>query len=405
MVGMLNDILKRNPLRALYTAQFLSAFVDNMILFIALAIIKRDAYPGYYLPFVQSAFLAAYILLTPWVGRFADKKPKSQVLMVGNVIKALGIGFLLLGFNPAISYAVVGIGAVIYSPAKYGILPFLTEGEDQLLKANAKLESYTILAILTGSIAGGILSDMSVTLALVICLVLYGASMLVNILIPKDPGNRSISYKNAVSELWGDIITLFRNKQSSYSLIGTGSFWMASAVLRMIVFAWVPLTLGITSGTAVSLIIAVTGVGIAVGSLITPYLVSIKTYHRTAGFGFAMGFGILAFLFINNLVLTVIFLLIIGALGGIYIVPMNACLQQVGHQSLGAGKTVAIQNFVNNIFMFGGVGLYTLASKEGIGPNVSMGAAGITLLILVSYLFVYLYKDDIKRRIVNGLTQ
>ncbi|HAK74344.1 MAG TPA: lysophospholipid transporter LplT, partial [Sporomusaceae bacterium] len=223
-------MLRLSPLKALFTAQFLSAFVDNMILFIVLAIIKRDVYPDYYLPFVQTTFLASYILLSPWVGRFADRKPKSNVLIIGNIMKASGALLLLLHGNPALSYAIVGLGAVIYSPAKYGILPFLTRGEQELLRANSALESYTILAILTGSIVGGILSDISISLSLAACLVLYALSIVINTFIPKNPGNRSIRYQNAITEFGIDCVTLLRNRQSHYSLVGSGSFWLASAV-------------------------------------------------------------------------------------------------------------------------------------------------------------------------------
>ncbi len=380
--------LRLSPLGALFSAQFLSAFVDNMILFIAQAIIIRDAYPGYYLPFVQSTFLASYILLSPWVGRFADKHAKATVLIAGNLVKMVGVAMLLASVNPALGYAVVGVGAVIYSPAKYGILPFLTRGDDELLRANSGLESYTILAILAGSVAGGFLADQSITMALIASITLYGASIAINTLIPKDAGNRAISYGNAVGEFFADTATLLRHPQSHYSLIGTGSFWMASAVLRMIIFAWVPLTLGITSGTEISIIIAVTGIGIALGAVATPWLISLRTYRRTVWFGFGMGLGILAFLKISTLPVTIAALLLVGALGGIYIVPMNACLQQVGHSSIGAGKTIAVQNFLENIFMFLGVGAYTLATKAGVATSVSLTATGAALLLLVGYLWL-----------------
>jgi MFS transporter, LPLT family, lysophospholipid transporter len=386
-------MLRLLPLKALYTAQFLSAFVDNMILFVILAIIKRDGYPAYYLPLVQTTFLVSYIVLSPWVGRFADRKPKSEVLIIGNIVKAGGVVLLFAGLDPALSYAVVGLGAVIYSPAKYGILPFLTRTEDELLRANAGLESYTILAILTGSVAGGILSDLSVPLALATCLALYGASIGVNTIIPKNPGNRSVGYQNAIGQFWSDSVTLLRNPQSHYSLIGSGSFWLASAVLRMIIFVWVPLTLGITSGTSISMIIAVTGVGIAIGAALTPYPVTMRNFHRTVWFGYAMGGCILAFLSIESLPMAIVFLLLIGALGGIYIVPMNASLQQVGHRTVGEGKTIAVQNFLENSFMCVGVGIYTLAAQKGVTTQLSIGATGAVFLILVSYMCIYNRKN------------
>lgn len=380
---------KLSPLKALLTAQFLSAFVDNMILFIVLAVIKRDGYPAYYLPLVQTTFLASYILLSPWVGRFADRNPKAEVLVAGNLVKAAGALLILFHGNPALSYAVVGIGAVIYSPAKYGILPYLTSNEKELLSANSALEGCTILAILTGSVAGGILSDISIPLALATCLLLYAASVSVNTLIPSNPGNRSIRYQAAISEFSSDCVMLLRNRQSHFSLIGSGSFWLASAVLRMIVFAWVPLTLGITSGSSISLIIAVTGVGIALGAAIAPRLITIQQVHRAVWFGYAMALCIFTFLCIKSLMLVVTFLLLIGVLGGIYIVPMNAALQRVGQQSIGEGKTIAVQNFVENSFMCVGVGLYTLATQNSVTVSASIGVTGTAMLLLVTYLFFY----------------
>ena len=382
------------PLKALFTAQFLSAFVDNMILFIVQGIIIRNGYPIYYLPLVQSMFLFSYIILSPWVGRFADKNPKAHVLIIGNIVKAVGVLLLLIGCNPAISYAVVGIGAVIYSPAKYGILPFLTKDENELLKANSALESYTIVAILAGAIAGGYLADRSIMFALCISILIYGGSIIVSKMIPKDKGNLEISYKNAIREFWADMVILFRNKHSHYSLVGTGSFWLASAVLRMIIFVWVPLTLGICSGTKISMIIAVTGVGIAIGAVITPYFISMNTYYRTIWFGFGMGVCILAFIFITTLPLTIVGLLLIGCLGGIYIVPMNACLQNVGHYLIGAGKTIAVQNFIENTFMFIGVGIYTLATMRNVDVNISLGIVGMVLILVVTYLVVVLKRTS-----------
>lgn len=384
--------LKLKPLNALLTAQFLSAFVDNMILFITLAIIKRNEYPDYYLALIQSAFLFSYIVFAPWVGRFADKSSKTNVLIIGNVIKAIGILMLIFNINPALSYAVVGAGAVVYSPAKYGILPELTRREDELLQANSKIESFTILAILTGSVAGGYLSDQSILLSLLVCLFLYGLSIVFNTLIPRQKGNDLIVYRRAIREFRSDSTSLFKSEQGRFSLLGTGSFWLASAVLRMVIIAWLPVTLGITSNTSISLIIAVTGIGIAIGAAVTPYLVTVKTYTRSIFYGLAMALCIFAFTMIHTLPLTIFFLLLTGCLGGIFIVPMNTCLQQVGHNSIGAGKTIAIQNFVENAFMFLGVGAYTLAARAGIGVNTSITATGITLLLLLAVMFISRFK-------------
>ncbi|MTV48098.1 lysophospholipid transporter LplT [Heliobacillus mobilis] len=376
------------PLTALLTAQFFSAFADNMILFITVAIINTQGLPDYYLPLVQGAFLFAYVVLAPWVGSFADKNAKSQVLLIGNVIKMAGIGLLLAGMNPAFSYAVVGVGAVIYSPAKYGILPEMTDGEEELLRANSKIESFTILAILTGSVAGGILSDRSIPLSLIACAVLYGLSMALVLFIPRKPGNRQIIYGRAVSEFFSDISTLWGIPSCRFSLLGTGAFWFSSAVLRLVIIAWIPVTLGITFNRDVSLLVSVTAVGIVAGALITPMLIRFQDYPKCRWYGLSMAAMILTFTFIHSLYATVAALLLIGFLGGIFIVPMNTVLQHRGHETIGTGKTVAIQNFVENLLMFSGVAFLTMATKKQIPITIMITTTAFVMAGFISYLFM-----------------
>ena len=390
---------KLSPLGALFSAQFLSAFVDNMMLFIAQAIIVKGSYPSYYLPLVQGTFLFAYIVLSPWVGRYADKHPKAKVLIHGNLIKLLGVLLLFFSCDPAISYAVVGAGAAIYSPAKYGILPFLTKNDTELLKANSYLESFTIVAILTGSVGGGFLSDFSITLALAVAGSLYGVSALLNVIIPKDQGDNSIHYRDAIRAFPRDISALSIIHESQYSLLGTGSFWLVSAVLRLAVFAWLPLVLGITSNTQISLIFAATGVGLVIGAVLTPHIITMQTYRRTLVAGGFLVLSIFSFVVIHSLPMTIVALFLLGVSGGIYIVPLNACLQHVGHQSVGAGKTIAVQNFIENTFMFLGVGAYTLSIKAGIEVNVAISATGILLTIILAYMF-FLKGEDRKSQII-----
>lgn len=391
-------IRKLSPLGALFTAQFLSAFVDNMMLFIAQAIIVRGSYPVYYLPLVQGTFLFSYIVLSPWVGRYADKHAKAKVLIHGNLIKLFGVALLFFDLDPALSYAVVGAGAAVYSPAKYGILPFLTRTDSELLTANSYLESFTIVAILAGSIGGGFLSDFSINFALLVAGGLYGASILFNLVIPKDGGDKAIHYKDAIRAFPRDISTLAFIHESQYSLLGTGSFWLVSAVLRLAVFAWLPLVLGITSNTEISLIFAATGVGLVVGAVLTPHLITIQTYRRTLFAGVFLVISIFSFTMIHSLAMTIIALFALGVSGGIYIVPLNACLQQIGHQSVGAGKTIAVQNFVENTFMFLGVGAYTLSVKAGVEVNSAILATGVVLAFTLAYMFRLTGKD---RKLAN----
>ena len=373
--------------RYLLTAQFLTALVDNMILFIAQAIILRDSFPAWYLQLVQATFLLAYIILSPWAGRFADRFAKRLVLVAGNGVKCLGVSLLLAGLNPAICYAVVGVGAVLYSPAKYGILPWLTSSDKQLLHANSQVEGYTILAILAGAVVGGWLADHSIVLALASCILLYWVSALLCIGIPTNPINNDIKFRNALPEFGKDIVTVVKTSRGRFSLVGTSGFWMASAVLRLAVFSWLPIAFGIHDNTTIGMMISLSGIGLIVGAALTPRLIPVGDVSRVIGAGALMGAGLLLLPWTSGLPVALMIQTLSGSFGGMYVIPLNAMLQRVGEQTVGTGKIVAIQNFAENILMLLGVLSYLAAAREGIAVTWIMTANGAALLTIVLLLY------------------
>jgi LPLT family lysophospholipid transporter-like MFS transporter len=376
------------PLNSLLLTQFLSAFADNVIFFSILAIATRQgiAKPEDYMATVQTAFLLAYVVLAPIVGAIADRKAKSHVLLLGNLIKAAGILLIIMGLHPVLCYAVVGIGAVVYSPAKYGILLELTKTEDELLRANGKLEGFTILAILTGTLAGGILADISEQVGIIACILLYTLSLLTSFLIPKVSGNPHVHYGQSLREFFKDVSQLFHNKKTKFSLFGTGAFWMTSAVLRIAFLGWIPTYLHIFGKTEQSIIFAFTAIGIIIGSLLTPKLISVNNFQRSVLYGFFMVAAICLAPLIQNVILISIMLLIIGFLGGVFVIPMNTLLQSEGSKLVGAGKTIAIQNLVENMLMIVGLGLFKVYGLSGFSINMSIFAVGILLLLFVLYI-------------------
>ncbi|WP_186445953.1 lysophospholipid transporter LplT [Paenibacillus cremeus] len=374
------------PLNILYFSQFLSAFADNMILFVTLAIIKANALPEFYIGVVQAAFLLSFVICAPFVGAFADRNYKSRVLLIGNGVKAIGMVLLMLGVDPALSYAVVGIGAAIYSPAKYGILPELTSGGQELLRANARMEGFTILAILTGSLCGGIVAESSLRLGMVLCVMLYVIALVVSLKIPYGSRNPAIRYGRELVIFFQDTTKLFRSRKTRFSLVGTGSFWMSSAVLRLALIAWVPVHLGLQSLDSISMLTAVTGIGIMAGSLATPKLVPAARYYNAWRFGGAMVVTMLLFPFLHLTAVTVGLLLVIGFAGGVFIVPMNTALQEEGQLSVGAGKTIAVQNLIENALMLLGVGIYTKITAWGASADASILGMAAVLAVMVLYL-------------------
>ncbi|NIR98136.1 MAG: MFS transporter, partial [Gammaproteobacteria bacterium] len=175
----------------LLLAQFLTAFADNAILFTAFAMILQAGDVGeWYKPALQASFLVAFVVLAPWVGRLADRWPKAWVLAAGNGVKALGAVMMLAHLEPLLAYAVVGIGAAVYGPAKYGVLPELVRHQ-QLVRANGWVEGSTIVAIVLGAVAGGVVADRSLPWALAMVAAAYGVSLLTALFIPKTRSPRA----------------------------------------------------------------------------------------------------------------------------------------------------------------------------------------------------------------------
>ncbi|MDB4866110.1 MAG: lplT [Cohnella sp.] len=377
-----------SPINAVVLTQFLSSFADNLNFFLIVGMVNRQGVsnPDGVIAYIQIAFLLAYVVLAPIVGAFADKKSKSRVLLVGNLFKGIGIALLLFGLPPALCYLFVGIGAVVYSPAKYGILAELTETERELLGANAKMEGTTILAILLGTVAGGVLAQHSDMPAIICCLAVYLLSLLLTFAVPVRTGDSSIRYGESAGRFLRDVRTLFHIRRARFSLIGTSAFWLTASVLRIALVAWLPLNLGITDTQQQSMIIGVTAIGVVVSALLTPRLVPEGKLHNAYYYGFFMVVCVMAATFTHNLWLTVGLLFIVGVFGGIFLIPLNTMLQEEGKDVIGSGKTIAVQNLVENTLTVLGLAIYLIMTELRVSVNWSVIGIGIVLLLFILYL-------------------
>ncbi|AWX58856.1 MULTISPECIES: lysophospholipid transporter LplT [Brevibacillus] len=394
--------IRLKPLQALYFTQFLSAFADNMILFVIANLLRENGFSPAMLALVSISFFLPYVFLAPLVGPFADKHAKSIVLVIGNLIKALGVVLLFFIDQSSIMmlmlcYFTVGVGAVVYSPAKYGILPELTRNEDELFHANARIEAYTIFAILTGIGGGGAIANMTAPLiSSGICLLIYLLSLGMTFFIPRMKGNASIRYGAEARRFFIDFQHLMNRPETSFALIGTGAFWMSSAVLRVAVLAWIPLALGINPESfSVSLILATTSIGIIAGAFLAPKLIPLSHFTRSLTYGFGMFLIIVLFPWTNITFVAICLLLLVGFMGGVFIIPMNTVLQDEGKRMVGSGKTIAIQNFIENLLMAVGSGIYYLITYIGISISGAIVGQGLLLLGFLLYLVKY------RRRIVR----
>ncbi len=367
-------------LNALLLAQFFSAFADNAILFAAIGmVLQAEQMPTWYIPALQSVFLVAYVVAAPWVGPWADRWSKPRILLVANLIKAAGVGLILAGVEPLLAYGLVGFGAAVYSPAKYGILPELV-ATTQLVRANAWIEASTIGAIILGTVAGGQLADISVRGAFWMVAATYLLSLLLTLLIPRL-APRGAQTRQVLRQFSQTTRRFLQTPRARFALLGGCRFWGAAAVLRVLLVAWAPLVLESRSAGDISLLALYLALGVVAGSALVPRLIPLHQLQRARLAAWAMGAGILLFALVDNAWQAALVLFLIGCSGGVFIVPINAALQHIGHEHVGSGRAVAVQNFFQNVAMLLAVGLYTLSTAANIGPIAAvLGLAGGVLL-------------------------
>jgi len=367
-------------LYSLLVAQFLTAFADNAILFIAIAVVLNAPGTGsWYIPALQSAFLVAFVVLAPWVGPFADSRPKAMVLMIGNLLKGIGAVLILFGLEPLFAYTLVGVGAAVYGPAKYGILPEMLP-HDRLVQANSWIEGSTIVAIIAGTVIGARVADFSVTAALLLVVACYGLSLAATFLIPRI-APRHAGEGRGVRHFVEMMRSLFATSRARFVMLGTSLFWAAAAVLRLLLVAWAPVVL-LTRNTAdIADLTLALAIGIVIGAVLVPRLIPIERLRRARLAAYAMGLFILALSQIEAVWPARAVLVLVGVTGGLFMVPVNAALQEIGHQTIGSGGAVALQNFFENVAMLTTVGLYTLATANGAPPVTSIMTVGFLVLI------------------------
>jgi len=377
------------PMVAVLLAQFLSALGDNALLVAAIALVKAQGEAGL-IPLLQEFFVIPYIFLAPFVGPLADTLPKGRVMFLSNACKLAGAGLMFAGANPLAAYGLVGMGAAAYSPAKYGILSQLF-GPQKLVKANGMLEASTIVAILLGVVAGGLLADTSLNAAFLGVIGAYTLAAVFNLLIPRLPPEHPLGHFNPLI-LLGDFAvalkTMLRCADTRFSLIGTSVFWGTGTTLRLMLFAWVPAVLLIADNQMPANLMGVVSVGIVFGAVAAGMLISLEKVNRALLGGILLGPLVLLIAQANSLPLAAVLLVSVGMAGGAFVVPLNALLQERGHHSVGAGRALAVQNLFENGAMLIFVGAYSLCVHWGISVTATMTGFGLVVLVGIAGLAI-----------------
>ncbi|PPC95955.1 lysophospholipid transporter LplT [Methylotenera mobilis] len=378
----------------LLTAQFLSALADNALLFAAIALLAQINSPDWHTPLLQQFFVISYIVLAPFVGSFADALPKGRVMFIANAIKFIGSLAMLVGMPPLYAYGIVGIGAAAYSPAKYGILTELLPPE-KLVSANGWMEGSTVIAIILGALLGGSMASHDPSFAMIIITLLYMVASIFNIYIPKLPIDHKLPKKNPVFMLydfWHSFKALWIDTRGQVSLAVTTLFWGAGATLRLVVIAWAASSLNFGLEQATQLM-AILAVGIAAGSVVAARYIKLEESTKVLPAGIVMGLLVVAMAFVQHWQLAVVLLFVIGALAGFFVVPLNALLQHRGHELIGAGHSIAVQNFNEHIGILLMLGAYLLMVKAQIPINIIVIAFGVFVslcMMIINKRYKYL---------------
>jgi MFS family permease len=351
-------------------AQFFSALADNALLIAAIAILRDMQAPAEYEPLLKTFFTVSYVALAAFVGAFADSMPKWRVMFISNGIKIFGCSLMFFNVHPLLAYAVVGLGAAAYSPAKYGILTEYLPHR-LLVVANGWIEGLTVVAIILGVVVGGLLIkpdiastllafdfpvidtgiDTTAEMNLIIIGLLYLFAALFNLYIPDTGVDHKPLKKNPiylVHEFNHCLKLLWRDKLGQISLAVTTLFWGAGATLQFIVIEWSKAALHLDLSKS-SMLQGVVALGVAIGSILAAKLISMRKAVRVIPLGIAMGIVVIAMVFVRDLWAAIPLLVLIGILSGFFVVPMNALLQHRGHILMGAGHSIAVQNFNENL--------------------------------------------------------
>jgi MFS family permease len=372
--------------------------------------------PAWMTPLLKLFFVLSYVLLAAFVGAFADALPKGRVMFITNLIKVFGCGMMFFNVHPLLAYAVVGFGAAAYSPAKYGILTELLPPE-KLVAANGWIEGLTVSSIILGTVLGGALVNVKIASSLLalelpmfesgidtpieaaLCVIVgaYMVAALFNLRIPDTGARYAHQQRNPVKlvvEFAGCFTKLWQDKLGQISLSVTTLFWGAGATLQFIVLKWAEKSLQMPLDRA-AILQGVVALGIAVGAIAAARFVPLKRSLSVIPLGIIMGFVVILMTLVTSTWIAYPLLIIIGALAGYFVVPMNALLQHRGHVLMSAGHSIAVQNFNENLSVLTMLVLYAVMVKLNLNVNVIIVIFG---LFVACIMYLILRKHHANQR-------
>lgn len=384
-------------------AQFASALADNALLIVTIALLAEQGQPVWWAPMLKFVFTISYVVLAPFVGPLADAVPKARLMAWMNGVKLLGVAALLLGLNPLLAFAVAGLGAAAYAPAKYGLVTEMV-GPAQLVRANGWIEVSVVCAALLGAVLGGVLVNAGVldglhsllhdsgshawarlTPSLLLLVLVYGLAGLLNVGIPDSGARYPATVRHPrvlVNDFWRANRTLWRDADGGLSLAVTTIFWGLGATLQFVVLKWASDVLQLPLDQSAYLQAAV-AVGVVAGAGLAGRWVALHQARRVLPAGVLLGLMLPLVAQVPQVWAALVLLVAVGIVGGFLVVPLNALLQHRGFQLLSAGRSVAVQGFNENLSVLCMLAIYAvlLSMSVPIVPLMTLFGLCITLAI------------------------
>ncbi len=393
--------LLRDPgFQSFLWTQFLAAFNDNVYKMIvsvgAVELAANQLLGSRYLAIAGAVFVLPFLLFAGYAGQLADRFSKTRVLQITKAfeIVIMGVGIIALYMRSIdlllIVLFLLAMQANFFSPAKYGILPEML-GEAQLTRANGLLELSTFAAIVLGTSVGSFLFARWKGEPLILggmLLAIAVAGSLTSLFIRRVPasGSRLAMQWNPFAEVWTGVKHIYRDRPLWLTVAGISYFWFLGALFQMTVILIGTETLHL-SDARTGLLVTALAVGIGIGSIAAGWLSGDTVEIGLVPYGAALlGLASVFLGFAHSFTSSVLWLAAAGFAGGLFIVPLNAFLQERADPQE-KGRLLATNNFLNMIGVVLASGaLYLFHDLLAWTPSHILAALGVLTLLATLYI-------------------
>ncbi|HYM13212.1 MAG TPA: acyl-[ACP]--phospholipid O-acyltransferase [Bryobacterales bacterium] len=404
------SLLKSAGFEAFLWTQFLGAFNDNAYkCVVSLLAVEMAAAPAggqsaagnRYLSEVLAVFILPFLLFSGYAGRLADVRSKRGVLIVTKAFEIVAMTVAFFAFFTQRLDLMLGVvfltstQAAFFSPAKYGILPEMLPDKD-LSRANGLLELSTFVAIVAGTALGGLMlqawRDGTYKVGIVLlAIAVAGTATSFGISRVPASGSQQPFRWNPLAEVLIGIRRLYRDKPLWLTVVGISYFWFLGALVQteLILFGTQVLR---ADERSTALLAAFLAIGIGAGSIVAGRLSGDKVELGLVPLGsIGMGvFGLWLAAAPPSYPAAAAALVLLGLSGGLFIVPLNAFLQQRSGDEE-KGRLIATNNFLNmaGVLLASGV-LWLFGDRLGIAADRIFLIFGIFTLLATVYILTIL---------------